>query len=465
MSSTEQNKAENKMGVLPVKKLLVTMSLPMIVAMLVQALYNIVDSAFVGKYSDNALTAITLAFPIQNLMIAVAAGTGVGINALLSRNLGEKKFKEANLAANNGILLGIASSIAFAIFGFFFSNYFFRAQFSAQEMLADPINCQEIIDYGTTYLSICTIFSIGIFLSIILERLLQATGNTTYTLFTQGLGAVINIILDPILIFGLAGFPKLGVAGAAIATVIGQIAGMLLAIYFNVKRNKEITVGIKHLKFHPHTVKAIYSVGFPSIIMQSISSVMTFGMNNILMGFSATAVNVFGIYFKLQSFVFMPVFGLTNGFIPIIAYNYGARNSKRIMDTFRFAMKLVVSFMVLGFAAFQLFPELLLSIFNNSDEMMRIGIPALRIISFNFLLAGFSIIMISMLQALGNGVSSMIISIVRQLLVLLPAAYLLAKIFHVNAVWFAFPIAELVAVVMCIVFFMKVYKDKIKTLA
>lgn len=464
MSTKQQNISENKMGVMPINKLLISMSLPMIIAMLVQALYNIVDSAFVGKYSHNALTAVTLAFPIQNLMIAVAVGTGVGINALLSRNLGEKKFKEANLAANNGILLAIFSTIAFAIFGLFFTRTFFESQFSAQEMLNDPINCQEIIDYGTTYLSICTIFSVGIFVEIILERLLQATGKTTYTLITQGTGAIINIILDPILIFGLFGFPKMGVSGAAIATVIGQIVAMFLAIYYNVSKNHELKFGLKYLRPHFATIKAIYAVGLPSIIMQSISSVMTFGMNSILMKFSKAAINVFGIYFKLQSFVFMPVFGLCNGFVPIIAYNYGARNSKRIMDAFKLALKIVIAIMAFGFILFQVAPHLLLSIFNNSEEMLTLGIPALRIISYSFVFAGFSIVVISMFQALGHGFISMIISVARQLVVILPVAFIFARLFGVHAVWLSFPIAEVVSAILCLLYFKKVYNENIKPL-
>lgn len=461
----EQTMTENKMGVMPIKRLLITMSLPMIIAMLVQALYNIVDSAFVGKFSSNALTAVTLAFPIQNLMIAVATGTGVGINALLSRSLGEKKMKEVNLAANNGILLAILSAIAFAIFGMFFSNAFFKSQFSAQDLLNDPINSMQIIEYGTTYLSICTIFSFGIFIEIIMERLLQATGKTFYTLITQGTGAIINIILDPIFIFGLLGFPKMGVAGAAIATVIGQIIAMILSIYFNVYRNKELKIGIRYLRPHFPTLKNIYAVGLPSIIMQSISSIMTFGMNGILMKFSVTAVNVFGIYFKLQSFVFMPIFGLCNGFVPIVAYNYGARKPKRIMSVFKFALQLVVSFMLLGLIAFQAIPDHLLKIFNDSKEMLELGIPALRVISLSFLFAGFNIVIISLFQALGHGFISMIISIARQLLIILPVAFILAELFGIHAVWIAFPIAEAVAVVLCFLYLKKVYKQNIAPLS
>ena len=317
---------ENKMGIMPVKRLLITMSLPMILSMLVQAMYNVVDSIYVSRLGENALAAVSLAFPVQNLMIAVASGTGVGINALLSRSLGEKNYDNANKAASNGLFLAVLSSLAFCIFGLFFSRLYFSSQTS------DP----QIISYGSDYLFICCVFSMGIFLGITGERLLQSTGRTFYNMITQGLGAIINIVLDPILIFGLLGFPRMGVAGAAAATVIGQFIGMFLSVFFNFTRNTDIRIRIKG--FHPHaeTIRNIYRVGIPSLIMMSIGSVMTYGINKILLLFSATAVSVFGVYFKLQSFIFMPVFGLNNGVVPIIAYNYGARKPERIIQTVRF---------------------------------------------------------------------------------------------------------------------------------
>lgn len=452
---------ENKMGTMPTGRLLVSMSLPMIISMLVQALYNIVDSAFVSRVSEDALTAVSLAFPIQNLMIAIAAGTGVGINSLLSRSLGEKKQKAADRAAGNGILLGLFSALIFVIFGVFFSETYFRMQFSAKDFEENAAQCEAIISMGTDYLKICCIFSFGIFLQIVTERLLQATGMTLYTMFTQGIGAILNIILDPILIFGYLGMPKLGVAGAAIATVFGQIIAMLLGFVFNIMKNKELHLGLSYLRPHARTIGVIYSVGLPSIIMQSISSVMTLGMNKILLMFSSTAVSVFGVYFKLQSFIFMPVFGLNNGMIPIIAYNYGARKKQRILATTRLSVFIAIGIMTAGLMVFQLLPRQLLAIFEASEDMIKIGVPALRIISLSFLFAGYCIIITSVFQALGNGVYSLIISVARQLVVILPAAYLFAKLFGLDAVWFALPLAELVSVTLSTLFLRRIYREKL----
>lgn len=446
---------------MPTGRLLVSMSLPMIISMLVQALYNIVDSAFVSRVSEDALTAVSLAFPIQNLMIAIAAGTGVGINSLLSRSLGEKKQKAADRAAGNGILLGIFSALIFVIFGVFFSETYFRMQFSAKDFEENAAQCEAIISMGTDYLKICCIFSFGIFLQIVTERLLQATGMTLYTMFTQGIGAILNIILDPILIFGYLGMPKLGVAGAAIATVFGQIIAMLLGFVFNIMKNKELHLGLSYLRPHARTIGVIYSVGLPSIIMQSISSVMTLGMNKILLMFSSTAVSVFGVYFKLQSFIFMPVFGLNNGMIPIIAYNYGARKKQRILATTRLSVFIAIGIMTAGLMVFQLLPRQLLAIFEASEDMIKIGVPALRIISLSFLFAGYCIIITSVFQALGNGVYSLIISVARQLVVILPAAYLFAKLFGLDAVWFALPLAELVSVTLSTLFLRRIYREKL----
>lgn len=449
----EQRK-ENKMGVMPMNKLLITMSLPIMVSMLVQALYNIVDSMFVARINENALAAVNLAFPVQNLMIAVAVGTGVGINSLLSRRLGEKKFEDANKAATNGIFISILSWLVFAIIGFLCSGLFFKA-------FTDN---QEIIDMGTTYISICTVFSIGVFLQIACERILQATGVTIYNMIMQLAGAITNIILDPILIFGLFGFPKLGIAGAAIATVIGQIVATALGIYFNFAKNHEIKLNFKGFKPNLAIIKEIYSVAFPTIVMQSIGSVMLVGMNKILAVFSTAAVNVFGLYFKLQSFVFMPIFGLTNGLVPIVAFNYGAKKKDRMIEATKLSAIYSFFIMILGTTIFQTLPDKLLLLFDASEELLSIGVPALRIISISFIFAGLSIILSCVFQAVGNAVFSLIISIVRQLIVILPVAYIMAKFIGLNYVWFAFPISEGVSTLMTIFMYKHIYDNQIKTL-
>lgn len=381
MSATAHSN-ENKMGTMPVNKLLVSMSLPMIASMLVQALYNVVDSVFVAQISENALTAVSLAFPIQSLMIAVSSGTCVGINALLSRSLGEKRQKEANLSAVNGVFLAFVSYLVFALMGIFGSHLFFASQ----------TENREIVEFGTQYLTICLIFSFGIFMEMTFERIMQSTGRTIYSMVTQGTGAIINIILDPIMIFGLFGFPRLGIRGAAIATVTGQIIAMILAVWFNHKKNRDVQLSFKGFKPDGRIIAKIYEVGVPSIVMQSIVSIMTFGMNKILIMFSETAVSVLGIYFKLQSFIFMPIFGLNNGVIPIVAYNYGAGHKKRIMDTIKLSTFIAVGIMLIGLIIFQVFPEGLLKLFNASDHMLEVGVPALRIISTSFLFAGYCII-------------------------------------------------------------------------
>lgn len=446
---------ENKMGTMPINKLLISMSIPMMISMLVQALYNIVDSIFVSQISENALTAVSLAFPVQNFMIAIGVGTGVGINALLSRSLGEKKFEQANKVANNGIFLAVMSYLFFLVLGLLFSRSFFQWQ----------TNNKEIIDGGYSYLIICTTCSFGMYGQIVFEKLMQSTGKTFYSMITQMTGAIMNIILDPILIFGLFGFPKMGIAGAAIATVLGQISGMTLAIYLNKTKNEEIKVKVKGFRPDLKTIKNIYSIGIPSIMMASIGSVMTFGMNKILLVFTSTATAVFGVYFKLQSFIFMPVFGINNGMVPIISYNYGAKHKDRLMDTVKTSVIYAICIMITGLCIFQAFPQNLLGLFNASEEMIKIGIPALRIISLSFLFAGYCIVISSMFQALGNGVMSLMISIVRQLVVLLPAAYLLSKTNNLNLVWWAFPIAEIVTVSLSIVGFKYIYKKDIIPLA
>lgn len=455
MSDTKEiQQNENKMGVLPIPKLLITMSLPMILSMLVQALYNIVDSVFVAQVSEDALTAVSLVFPVQNLIISIAVGTGVGINALLSRNLGEHHFEEANKVAKNGIFLTVLSYIGIALLGGLGANTYFHMQTS------NPV----ILNYGIDYMKIVTVISFGVFIAITSERLLQSTGKTVYSMITQGVGAIINIILDPILIFGLFGFPRLEVAGAALATVIGQCVGAVIGLYFNITKNKEININMR--RFHPcqETIINIYKVGLPSIIMQSVGSVMTFGMNKILLMFTSTATAVFGVYFKLQSFVFMPVFGLNSGMIPIIAYNYGAHNKQRIIQTIKLSVGIACFFMVAGILTFQFLPETLLGFFDASEHMIEIGVPALRIISISFIFAGYCIVIGSVFQALGNGVYSLSMSIVRQLMILLPVAFLFSKLFGLHMVWWAFPIAEIGSLTLCTILLRRIYRLKINTL-
>ena len=449
-----ENTRENKMGTMPENKLLISMAVPMMLSMLVQALYNVVDSIFVSRISEDALTAVSLAFPVQNLLIALGTGTGVGINALLSKSLGEKNQKLANKVAHNGILLMLFSAIACALFGVFGSRWFFTTQ-------TDDL---VLIEYGTQYLTIVMSCSFGIFGQFITERLLQATGRTTLSMYTQLLGAVANLILDPILIFGWFGLPAMGITGAAVATVLGQIISAVFGFWLNIKKNPEIQLNMKELVPDGAVIKKIYSVGIPSIIMGSIGSVMTYGMNLILMGFSSTAAAVFGVYFKLQSFIFMPVFGLNNGMVPIIAYNYGAKKKDRMLRTMKLAIMYAVGIMFVGFLVMQIFPVQLFSLFEASADMLAIGVPALRFISISFLFAGFCIIAGSTFQALGNGMLSMIVSIARQLVVLLPVAYLFSLTGNLNLIWLAFPIAELMSVVLSGVFLYRMYQKVIKPL-
>ena len=449
----EQTK-ENKMGTMPVNKLLVTMSLPMVISMIVQALYNIVDSIFVSRLSEDALTAVSMAFPMQNLMISVAVGTGVGINAMLSRALGEKKFEAANKTAENGIFIEVLGYVLFLLIGIFVTKPFFLAQAGAG----------DIANMGIEYTRICLLMSFGIFMQIGFERILQSTGRTIFTMITQSTGAIINIILDPILIFGLFGMPKMGVVGAAIATVTGQICAAILAITFNLTKNPDVHISFKGFKPQIIFVKNILSVGIPSIIMSSVGSAMTFGMNKILITFSSTAVAVFGVYFKLNSFVFMPVFGLNNGMVPIVSYNYGAQNKKRLTKTIKLAIMYAVCIMFIGIMLFQFIPDVLLKLFDASDHMLEIGIPALRVISLSFAFAGICIVISSSLQALGHGFLSMMISITRQLIILLPSAYILAKFGGIHAVWWSFNIAEIASLTLSLLFFKHMYNKIIKHL-
>lgn len=442
--------AENKMGTMPIGKLVFNMSLPMMISMLVQALYNIVDSIFVAKLSENALTAVSLAFPLQTLLIAVATGTGVGMNALLSKSLGAHKYEEANKIAVNAALLYFLSYIVFLILGFTIVKPFYLSQIGNADA--------EIMDMGIDYLSTVMIFSFGLLGQIYFERLLTSTGRTIFSMTSQLCGAITNIILDPIMIFGLLGFPKMGVTGAAVATVVGQCVAAIVAFTCNHKFNHEIKVHFKGFRPDIRIIGTIYAIGIPSIIMQSIGSVMTYSMNRILIGFSATATAVFGVYFKLQSFFFMPVFGLNNGITPIIAFNYGAQNRKRMIKTIKVSLATAFCLTFLGFICFEGIPQVLLGMFNASDDMLKIGVPALRIIGVHYLMAWFSIICSTIFQALGKAVFSMIVSIMRQLFILIPAAYILAKIGGLAVVWWSFPIAEIISLTVSVLFLIYVYR-------
>ncbi len=443
------------MGVMPVKQLIISMSLPMMISMLVQALYNVVDSIFVAKISEDALTAVTLAFPMQNLMIALGSGTGVGINALLSRSLGEKKFENSDAAANTGLLLTFFNYIVFLIIGLFFAGPFISSQ----------TNVDSIATYGKQYLTIICCLSFGIFYQVTFERLLQSTGKTIFSMISQATGAVINIIFDPLLIFGIGPFPELGVAGAAYATILGQVIASCIGLLCNLKYNNEITISFKKIiKPSANIVKEIYFVGVPSILMMSIGSIMTYLMNLILGSFSSTATAVFGVYFKLQSFFFMPVFGLNNGLIPVLAYNYGARNKDRIKEALKFALMLAVSIMIIGTVSFLTIPATLLGMFNASESMTEIGIPALRIISLSFPLAGVCIAMGSIFQAFSKSFYSLIVSVGRQLVVLIPVAWLLAQTGVLANVWWAFPAAELASLALSTFFFKRLYSSTVSTM-
>lgn len=436
--------AENKMGTMPIGKLLFNMSLPMMISMLVQALYNIVDSIFVAKLSENALTAVSLAFPLQTLLIAVGTGTGVGMNALLSKSLGEKNFKKANATASNAAVLYFFSYLVFFILGFTIVRPFYASQIGNAD--------QEIMELGIEYLSTVMIFSFGLLAQVFFERLLTSTGRTIFSMTSQLTGAITNIILDPILIFGLLGAPKMGVTGAAVATVIGQCVAALVAGFCNHRYNHDVKLKFHGFRLDFHIIGTIYAVGIPTIIMQSIGSVMTYCMNRILIEFSSTATAVFGVYFKLQSFFFMPVFGLNNGITPIIAYNYGAGQRKRMLKTIKLSMLVAFCLTFIGFLCFEGIPQILLGMFNASDELLTIGVPALRIIGIHYLIAWFCIIAGTVFQALGKAVFSMIVSIMRQLFVLVPAAYILASIGGLHAVWWSFPIAEIISLIVSVAF-------------
>lgn len=445
MKNNEQKKiGENKMGVMPVGKLLISMSIPMMFSMLIQALYNIVDSVFVSRVSEAALTSVSLAFPLQTLMIAFSVGTSVGINSLLARRLGEKRPQEALKVAGNGVILMVITYVVFALIGIFFSEGFIK-------LFTEDT---ELITLGSQYLSIVMTCSFGVFIAVVCEKIMQGTGDTMGAMFVQLLGAVINLILDPIMIFGLFGFPALGVRGAAIATVIGQIGSMVLGIIL-VRKNKYVPLRFHKARFSAAITKETYKVGFPSIIMQSIGTIMTSAMNMILISFTPTATTVFGAYFKLQSFIFMPVFGLNSGMVPIAGYNFGAKNGDRIRQTVRLGVIIATCIMVVGFTLFQLFPQVLLGFFNASENMLAIGTVAFRTISWSFLAAGACIMLSGLFQAVGDGIYSMLLSITRQLVVLIPCAWIFSRLFGLDQVWLSFIVSEVVSLTMAIIFYRK----------
>ena len=451
---SSQPLSENKMGTMQEGKLLLNMAAPIIISMLVTALYNIIDSIYVSQVSESAVTALSLAFPIQNLQIAAALGIGIGVNAHLSKSLGEGNREAVNQAAGNGVFLAFCCAVVFAVFGFFGTRPYYTAQSQVQ----------ETVEGGISYTSICCIFSAGIFLEILGERLLQASGKTVYTLISQGGGSVINIILDPLFIHGGLGIPAMGVTGAAVATVIGQWCGAIISFLLNLKFNSEVEFKVSYLKPVKQAVAPIVAVGLPTFVMNGIGSVMTFGLNQILQGFQETATGVLGVYFKLQSFFFMPLFGINNAAISILAYNYGAKKPKRIIKTLKIACIAALAIMLTGFTVFELFPQVFIGMFNPSEHFMEMGCIALRIISISFPIAADCVILTAVFQALGNGTDSAIISICRQLVVLLPAAYLLSLSGNVNLVWWAFPISEVASALVTIVLYTRLYRRKIKPL-
>ncbi len=449
------SRKENIMGTKPVGNLLVGMAFPIMCSMIVQALYNIIDSAFVSQLGQDALNAVNLVFPIQNLMIAVAVGTAVGVNAVLSRKLGQKDYDSANEVANLGVFLALMSGVVFAIFGWLFSDKF-MAMFTDNAQMARN---------GAVYMRVCTTFSFAIFTEIVLERVIQVTGKTVYQMIIQMTGAVVNIVLDPILIFGYFGLPKMGVKGAAVATVIGQITAMILGFIINAWKNHEVKLSTLIFKPRLKPIIEIYKIGFPAILMQSIGSVMILFMNKILISLSDGAVWVFGIFFKLQSFVFMPVFGITNALVPIVGYNYGAENKERIIKAIKIGTLLAVSVMGFGTLLFWSVPRFLLGMFSPTEDLIALGVPALRILSVCYVFAGISIVLSSAFQALGEGMFSLIMSIVRQLLIVLPVAYVLAVTLGLPAVWYALPVSEILCTFLAIFFYKRVYHKKINILS
>ncbi len=442
------------MGTMPVQKLLITMSLPMVISMFVQAMYNLIDSIFVAQINKDALTAVNMSFPMQSLMIAFQTGLGVGMNAAVSRLLGEKKPREAGRAAVHGLILTLVNYIIFLTVGLTLLPLFFNMQ---SKSIA-------VIDYGIEYLTVICCFSFGLFFQICFERFLQATGKTVYSMIMQGIGAFVNIFLDPVFIFGVKtlGIPAMGVRGAAIATVVGQCISCALGAFLHFRMNHDLKLEFKGFRLEWDMVRKIYSVGIPSIVMSALMSVMTYCMNIILKGYEETAATAFGVYFKLQSFVVMPVFGMNNGIVPIIAYNYGARKGGRIVKTIKLGVVYATATMLIGFALFQLLPEFFLSFFNPDEELIRLGIPALRTLSFSFFFIGGSIVMTSAFQALGNGVWSLLVFIVRLLVPALPLAAVLGMIGGTSAIWIALPVSDLCGLLLSAVLMRKMYKKTIK---
>lgn len=449
VNNIDKSMNQNRLGTEKMLRLVFSMSLPMMFAMLIQSLYNIVDSIFVSRISENALTAVSLAFPVQSLMIAIGVGTAVGINALLSRALGGNLKDKANAVASISLILASLSSVIFMLIFGIGAEVFYKTQSSNE----------EIINLGTSYLSIVSYGCLGFFIQVSCEKLLSATGRTVLSMLTQVTGAVINIILDPIFIFGYLGAPKMGVAGAALATILGQFIATFLGLYLNLHMNPDIHISFTKLlrtsfSFKINLTKEIYEIALPSILMAGIGSVMTYAMNQLLLVFSTTAATIFAIYFKLQSFVFMPIFGLNYGLIPIVSYNYGANNTRRIKEAIKICMITAVSYSILGFIVFYFFPEQLLIIFDANKNMLEIGIPALRTMSFSFILAGFSIIAIATTQALNKSIYALWVSILRQFVVLIPSAYIFSKIAGLNLLWWSFPVAEIVSFI-CALFFLQ----------
>ncbi len=446
-----QTLGENKMGIMPVGKLLFNMATPIMLSMLIQACYNIVDSIYVSRVSENALTAVSMAFPIQNLMIGFSTGVGVGMTSLLSKCLGSRDYDRANRAAGNGVFLSIVCCLLFTVAGWLFSDDFFRLQ----------SDIPEIVEGGTQYLTICTVVSFGLFGAILCERLLQATGKTVYSMITQSVGAILNIVLDPLFIFGGLGIPAMGVAGAAVATVIGQIVSCIVGLIFHFAKNKEVQLKLSGLRPNWQILRPVLSVGVPSVIMVAVGSVMTFSMNLILNGFTPTAVAVFGAYFKLQSFIFMPILGLNNAMVSIVAFNYGARKPERIKKTIALSCLVALCFAMLGFLSFQFVPDLLLSMFEPTEQFLEIGRTALKIIGWHYLLAGFCIVLNAVFQAMGNGLYATFTSLARQLIVLLPVAFLLSLSGKLELIWYAFPIAEVVSLTLSVLLFGRIHRKKI----
>jgi putative MATE family efflux protein len=445
---------ENKMGVMPVKKLILNMALPMILSMLIGALYNVVDSLFVSRFSEDALSAVSLAFPIQNIIIAIGTGIGVGVNSLLSRYLGEKKFKKANQTAMHGIILGVVFYIIILLFGIFAVRTFYTVQTDAE----------NIVSMGCDYLTIVCIFSFGQMFQMIFEKLLQATGRTNYTMIMQITGAIVNIVLDPILIFGYLGFPAMGAKGAAIATVLAQIVSMILGILFNIFKNKDIKLSVKEFCFNFKYIKTICAVGIPTMIMQSMSSVMCFGVNKLLLGYSTTATAVFGAYFKLQTFVYMAVFGLNNALIPIVAYNYGAKKGDRIRTAIRFCGIFSAIIGAVGTLIMELFPAQLIGAFSPSEEMYSLGVTALRILGLTFIFGGVTVMISYALQGFSRGVSSLVVSAGRQVILLLPLAVILGNIMGINGIWWSFLVAEVIDMILSIIFLSVIEKKELAAL-